>query len=99
MGVYQGSTLQENNLLPWEQILSFKDRLYFERAAFSRKANRNLQKLLPFVKMIETHGGVPVHLNSRRHMIGTGVLEIKWLKQIFCNIQGSCEVVKGTSGK
>ena len=39
-----------------------KSRPYFERAALSRKANRKSQKLFPFVKMIENHGGVLLHL-------------------------------------
>ena len=36
-----------------EQILSYKSRPYFERAALSRKANRKSQKLFPFAKMAE----------------------------------------------
>ena len=56
------STLKEKNLLPKEQILSLKSRPYFERAVFSRKANRKSQKLFPFEKMIENHRGVLIYL-------------------------------------
>ena len=59
------STLKGNNLLPLEQILSFKSRPYFDRAALSKKANKKSQKLFPFIKMIENHGGVLIHLNSQ----------------------------------
>ena len=38
---------------------------YFERAALSMKANRKSQKLFPFVKMIENHGVVLIHLKSK----------------------------------
>ena len=46
-----------------EQILSFKCRFYFKKSVTkersSREANRNSQKLFPFViKMMENHGGV-----------------------------------------
>ena len=36
----------------------------FKRGILSRKAIRKSQRLFPFVKMIEKHGGVPLHLNS-----------------------------------
>ena len=51
-----GSSLKEKEFSPLregEQILFFKSRPYFERAALSRKANRKSQKLFPFAKMIE----------------------------------------------
>ena len=34
------------------------------RALSSRDANRKTRKLFPFGKMAETHGGVPIHINS-----------------------------------
>ena len=64
-----GATLKEKNLLPWEQLVSFKSRPYFERAALSRKENRNSQKLFPFVKMIESHVRVPRHIKNRHRDI------------------------------
>ena len=39
-------------------------RPYFERVELSRKANRKSQKLFPFVKMIENHRGVLIHLKT-----------------------------------
>ena len=37
---------------------SFHSRLHFEMAFLSRKAKRKkIRKLLPFVKMVEKHGG------------------------------------------
>ena len=35
-----------------------------EKAASSRRANSQTQKLFPFVKMAENHGGVPMHLKT-----------------------------------
>ena len=53
---------KEKRLLWQVEILSLELRSYFERAALARKANRKSQKLFPFVKMIENHGDVPIHL-------------------------------------
>ena len=39
-----------------------KSRPYFERVALSRKANRKSHNLLPFVKMVGNHDGVPMHV-------------------------------------
>ena len=39
-------------------------RLYFERAALSRKGNRKSQKLSLFDKMVEKYGSVPLHFNA-----------------------------------
>ena len=52
-----------------EQILSFKSRPYFERAALYRIANRKSQKLFPFVKMIEIHGSVLIHLKHNLSLV------------------------------
>ena len=41
---------------------SFKSRPYFERDALVRKANRKSLKLFPFVKMVEKHRDVLIHL-------------------------------------
>ena len=46
-----------------KRICSFKIICSFKRAALSREVNRKSQKLFPFVKIIENHGGVLVHLN------------------------------------
>ena len=43
---------------------SHKNTPCFKRAALYRKANRKSLKLFPFVKMIEIHGGVQIHLNE-----------------------------------
>ena len=56
-----GSTLKEKNLLLREQILSFKSRSHLVRTALSQEANRMTQKLFPFLKVVEIHGGVPSH--------------------------------------
>ena len=45
----EGSNLKEKNLLPWEQILSFKSRLHFQGASLSKKINRKSQQLPPFI--------------------------------------------------
>ena len=48
-----------------EQILPFKSRPLIGRALLCREANRKSQKLLLFVKMVEKHGGVSVHLKKK----------------------------------
>ena len=47
-----------------KEFAPFKSRPYFGRATLSRKANRKSQKLFPFVKMTENHGGVLIYLKS-----------------------------------
>ena len=47
-----------------ERICFARSRLYFERAALSRKANRKSQKLFPFIKIPENHRGVLIHLKT-----------------------------------
>ena len=59
-----GSTLKGKNLLLLEQILSFKSIPHFGKSEMSRGENRKTQKLFPFVKMAEKHGGVSIHLKS-----------------------------------
>ena len=62
----------------------FKSRPYFERAALSRKANRKSQKLFPFVKMIENHACVLIHLKpSGQHHYGnwTKIYQYEKLKK------------------
>ena len=53
-----GSSHKEKNLLPLEQIHSFKSRPHFRKPLFYRKANRKSQKLSPFENMAEKDGGV-----------------------------------------
>ena len=55
------STLQGKNLLPQEQILSFKSRLYSVRALLSRVQNRKLPNLSP-LENIGKSGGMPIYL-------------------------------------
>ena len=64
--LHSGSTLKGNNLLPSEQILSFKSRphFHFVRASLSKEANRKSKKLFPFVKMVENQESVPIHPKS-----------------------------------
>ena len=52
----------KKKLLYLEQILFFKSKSQFARAVLAREANRKSQKLFPFVKMVEKHGGVPTYL-------------------------------------
>ena len=56
-----GSTLKGKNLLLREQILFFKSRADFRKAFLLKEANRKSQMLSPFIKMVEKHGGVPIH--------------------------------------
>ena len=58
------STLTEKNLLPKEQILSFKSRLHSGKSMLSREANSKSHMFFPFVKMAEKHGGPPKHLTA-----------------------------------
>ena len=61
-----GSSHKGENLLPSEQILSFKSRSHFRKTSSSRYANRkSRRKLSPFENMAEKDGGVPIHLNFR----------------------------------
>ena len=55
-----GSTLKEKNLLPGEQILSFKSRLHFGMAFLSRKAKQKITKVVS----LENHCSVPIHLKN-----------------------------------
>ena len=56
----QGQLKRGKNLLPSEQILSFKSRPKFGRSVLSREANRKSQKSFPFMKMVEKYGIVPI---------------------------------------
>lgn len=40
------------------------------------EANRKAQQLFPFIKMAETHGGVPIHLNAAK----------AWLYAVFVTL-------------
>ena len=55
-----GGQLKRKNLLPWEEILSLRNCLHFERDMSSKKANRKSCKLSPFVQRGK-HGGVAIH--------------------------------------
>ena len=46
-----------------EQRFSFKSRFLFGRVLFNRKASER-QKLFPFVKIVETPGGIGILFNS-----------------------------------
>ena len=58
-----GSTLKRKNLLLEKQILSFMSRPLLGRILLLRKANRTLQKVFPFVKMVGKEGE-PIHLKT-----------------------------------
>ena len=62
-----GSFHKGKNLLPLEQILSFKKRPHFGKKfvlQVSSLANEKSRKLSPFGNMAEKkHGGVHIHLN------------------------------------
>ena len=74
-----------------KRILFFKSRPYFERAALSRKANRKSQKLFPFVKVIENHGGVLTHLNYHNCPInGTFAAETANSLDLLCLHRPTC---------
>ena len=47
-----------------EHILSFKSRPHFGRELLFREVNRKSQKLFPFVKMVEKHGDVAIHIKD-----------------------------------
>ena len=57
-----GVNSERKELIPLGANSFFKSRPYFERDSLSRKASRKSQKLFPFIKMIENHVGVLIHL-------------------------------------
>ena len=78
------ATLKGKNLLQEEEIIFFSRRSPFEKASFW-EANRKLPKLLHFVKLVEKHGGAPMHLKFKaaiHHwslLKGTIVFKFMWI--------------------
>ena len=62
--IYMGSILKGKNLLSKEQIHSIKNGPHFGLALTSRKLHRKPTKLVPFVKIADSHGFVLMHLKT-----------------------------------
>lgn len=64
-----GSTLKGRNLLPQEQIPTFKSRPYFRRAVSSMEADRKSQKAVFICKNGRKYDNVTGHLNMSQWML------------------------------
>lgn len=76
-----GTVFQGNNLIPLDQILSFKSALYFERAYSSREVNRKPWKLFPIVKW-RKNWDVPLHLKIKWNLAFTYLFMRKDIQEI-----------------
>ena len=79
-----GATLEVNNLLFYEQILTFNSTLSVFSDSSSRETNRKSQNLFPFVKLVLKHKGVSVALEYTMALTHMQVHEYILLYTPFC---------------
>ena len=65
-----GGQLSRKEFAPFGANSFLEELTPFERASLSSNVNRKSQKVLPFVKMVDKHGSIRVHLK--------GILLLPW---------------------